>query len=267
MNISYFPVLGAPDCHGWTTVCNFPPNNWETTDSSEKFVNVTWSSGAEWRSENIGVLASGDARTVRIQDLAGLVPDGVLPLLSLTLSKLPSSSDRLPQLDVTGSSVPAWRATIGLSTVHASTSYQGEIDPFPAPGSLLTFCPFIQFGDEISNYLIFVNIEKSPVARTSQLEIYDCGKIELKGVFAARNNEATVVALDGLGLTSTDLPLIVCREMSGIPLYFSRTSDGSFLSLEHTHPPASYVIHGRRWEAQKLLKQIWFAKLPQRVAR
>jgi len=70
-----------------------------------------------------------------------------------------------------------------------------------------------------------------------------------------------MISLDDLGLNGEDLPLIICRDMAGIPLYFSRTTDGSFLSLEHTHPPASFVVHGSRWEAQKLLKKHWFTKV------
>jgi hypothetical protein len=70
-----------------------------------------------------------------------------------------------------------------------------------------------------------------------------------------------MIALDDLGLNAEDLPLIICRDMAGIPLYFSRKSDGAFMSLEHTHPPASFVVHGSRWEAQKLLKKHWFTKV------
>lgn len=261
--MSYYPILKAPGSQGWTTLCNFPPNNWETSDSSGKFVNVTWLCENGWKTENIGVLASGEVRTVSIQDIAGLIPEGVLPLLSLTVAKLPVYSDSLPRTDVARTTMPAWRATLGLSTAYASTSYQGEIDPFPAPGSLLTFGPFIQFGEEIENYLILMNIENSPIARTSQVEIYDSEKTALKGTFEVRNNDATIIALGSLGFSPTDLPLIICRGMSAIPLYFSKTSDGSFLSLEHTHPPASYVIHGKRWEAQKILKNIWFSKAMQ----
>lgn len=261
--MSYYPILKAPGCQGWTTLCNFPPNNWETRDSSAKFVNVTWLCETAWKTENIGVLASGEVRTVSIQDIAGLIPEGVFPLLSLTASKLPPYSGTLPRTDAARTTVPAWRATLGLSTTHASTSYQGEIDPFPAQGSLLTFGPFIQFGEEVENYLILMNIENSPVARTSQVGIYDSEKTVSKSTFEVRNNDATIIALDSLGFGPTDLPLIVCRGMSAIPLYFSRTSDGQFLSLEHTHPPASYVIHGKRWEAQRILKNVWFSKAMQ----
>lgn len=126
--MSYYPILKAPGCDGWTTLCNFPPNNWESRDFSKKFVNVTWISESGWKTENIGVLAFGEVRTIRIQDIAGLISDNVLPLLSLTTSKLPSYSESLPQTYAPTTSFPAWRAALGLSSTNASTSYQGEID-------------------------------------------------------------------------------------------------------------------------------------------
>ena len=163
-----------------------------------------------------------------------------------------------------GTHMPNWRATLGLVSPLASTSYQGELDPFPAPGSLLTFAPFMQFGDGIENYLLFLNLEKSAKARTSFVEIYDSASpAQCRGSFEVRNNAVSVVSLDVTGIGPEELPVIVCKNMSGIPLYFSRTIDGACLSLEHTHPPASYVIHGKRWDAQKMLKNDWFAKLGQ----
>ncbi|MFA6051850.1 MAG: hypothetical protein WC762_04595 [Methylobacter sp.] len=261
--MSYYPILKAPGCQGWTTLCNFSPNNWETRDATEKFVSLTWAEEGAWRTESLGVLAHGAMRTISTEEISGVIPEGVLPLLSLSTSKLSARSDSLPQIDAPRTAMPAWRATLGLSTNNALVSYQGEIDSFASPGSLLTFCPFIQFGEEIENYLIFLNMENSPVTRTSQVEIYDAENTALRRKFEVRNNDVTIIALDGLGFSPIDLPLIICREMSGIPLYFSKTCDGSFLSLEHTHPPASYVIHGQRREAQKILKNTWFSRAAQ----
>lgn len=262
--MSYYPILNAPGCFGWTTLCNYSPNNWEFRGATEKFVNVTWVEGGAWRTENLGTLAPEKMRSLSISEIADLVPSSSLPLLSLTRKMLPTRSDALPHTDTERTNVPAWRATLGLSTHSASTSYQGELDPFPVPGSLLTFSPFIQFGLGIQNYLIFLNLEANAVARTARVEIYDSANPhQIKGVFEVRNNAATAISLDDLGFGPDDLPMIICKGMSGIPLYFSQTLNGEFLSLEHTHPPASYVIHGKRWEAQKILKKIWFAKAAQ----
>jgi hypothetical protein len=258
--MSFYPVLNAEGCGGWVGLSNFPPNNWEIWGCQSQFVNVTWASGGVWMTKNLGVLAPGAFRTITAKDLEDVVPADVLPLLSLTRTPPPAESAFLPKLDTFPASVPAWRATLGLSTAYAQTSYQGELDAFPSTGSLLTFGPFLQFGDGVKNHLILLNLESSPARRTAELEIYDAAALKLKGRFLLGNNACTCISLDGLNFEPSHLPLLISRNMTAIPLYFSSSMDGAFLSLEHTHPPASLVVHGRRWEAQKLLKNRWFAK-------
>jgi hypothetical protein len=259
--MSYYPLLKAPGAQGWATLCNFSPNNWEAKRGRQQFINVTWTSGELWISKNLGVLAPGELRTITASDVEDVVPADALALLSLTRTQPPSKSDALPKLDTVSTSVPAWRATLGLSTSGAQTSYQGELEAFPPQGSLLTFGPFLQFGEGIKNHLILLNVENSPVSRSAELEIYDAAGLKLRGRFTVGNNAASSIPLDGLGFEPRDLPLFVCRGMAAIPLYFSSAMDGAYLSLEHTHPPASLVVHGRRREAQKLLKNRWFTKV------
>jgi hypothetical protein len=258
--MSYYPLLKAPEAQGWATLCNFPPNNWEIHRRQQKFINVTWAASGVWRTKNLGILAPGALRTITAGEVADIVPSDALALLSLTHTPPAPESDLLPKLDLDQTIVPAWRATLGISTAKAQTSYQGELDAFPPQGSLLTFGPFLQFGQDVTNYLILLNIENSPESRSSELEIYDAVGLKLRGKFPVCNNAANNIPLDGLGFDSGDLPLFICRGMAAIPLYFSSAVDGAHLSLEHTHPPASLVVHGRRWEAQKMLKNRWFAK-------
>ncbi len=203
----------------------------------------------------------GACKTISASDLANIVPDGELPLLSLTRTPLPEKCDVLPRLDSAQASLPAWRATLGLSSPQTQTSYQGELDAFSPNGTLLTFGPFQQFGEGVINHLILLNIENFPVSRLSVLEVYDAARGRLRGRFGVKSNACTAIPLDDLGFEAGDLPLFVCRGMSAIPLYLSSAEDGGHLSLEHTHPPASMVVHGRRWEAQKLLKAHWFSKV------
>lgn len=259
--MSYYPILKAPGSQGWTTLCNFAPNNWETTRCSTQLINVTWPSTKGWMTKNLGVLAPNAMRTITSHDVADVVPAEALALLSLTVSAPPSLSETLPKLDNFRTTVPAWRATLGLSSAVAQTSYQGEIDPFPPQGTLLTFAPFIQFGANVENFLILLNIESSPTSRQSEVEIYNADGMTLRGRYEVRNNEANIIPLDGLGFGPGELPVFICRGLAGIPLYFSRTVDNVYLSLEHTHPPASMVVLGRRWDAQKMLKNIWFKKV------
>lgn len=258
--MSFYPVLAAPGCIGQTTLYNFPPNNWEDLRNHDRCVNLTWAEYGYWRSFTLGVLPFGAMQAYTWDDLSPYVPEDALPLLSLARSPFPECSECLPKT-MQGTTIPNWRATMTLLSPLASTSYQGELDPFQAPGSLLTFAPFMQYGSGIENYMLFLNLEKSPQTRSSIIEIYDSavpGGCITK--FEVRNNALNVVSFDHIGIGPDDLPVIICKGMAGIPLFFSKTSDGRSLSLEHTHPPASYVIHGRRWEAQKFLKNNWLAK-------
>lgn len=258
--MSFYPILKAPGCTGWTTLYNFPPNNWETRRASEKYVSVSWSENDEWKSTTIGTIKPSSLRTIKESEVASSCPRDSLLLLSLSETPLPTSSKSLPKPACPATSFPAWRATLGLSAASASTSYQGEIDPFPEKGSLLTFGPFMQFADGIENFLVLVNVENSAHIRTSRVELFDSKSKELRGSFPCRSNSITSVSLDGLGFTAQDLPLVICRSMSAIPLYLAKTTDGSFLSLEHTHPPSCFVIRGDRWGVQRILKNRWFSE-------
>lgn len=228
-----------------------------------QLVNLTWAQHGLWRSVIVDELVFGGIRAYTHPDISAHIPENILPLLSLSSTPLPKLSETLPA-SVQATNTPNWRATIGLVSPFASTSYQGELDPFPTPGSLLTFAPFIQFGPKIENYMLLLNLEKNPQTRISTVEIYNSAKPDLAlGSFEVRNNAISSLSLDGLGLGPEDLPVVICKGMSGIPLFFSKTANGAHLSLEHTHPPASFVIHGKRWDAQKILKNQWFAKLGQ----
>ncbi|MFO0245260.1 MAG: hypothetical protein ACK53H_07725 [Betaproteobacteria bacterium] len=265
MSVSYYPLLCAPGCSGYVTLYNFAPNNWEEGSKRTRFVHLTWSDGVHWCSRRLAHLEYGAMKTVRAADVVDTVPEHALALLSLSDDPLPDRSDRLPSPGLPHTSYPNWRATLGLvAKGGASTCYQGEVDPFPAPGSMLTFGHFLQVGAGIENYLLLLNLEASPQARTAALEVRDAAAPErVLAQSQVRNNSINVVMLDWPGMVEEQLPLVVCLGMSGIPLYFSQSIDGRYLSLEHTHPPASTVVHGRRWDAQKILKQQWFSKASQ----
>lgn len=246
------------------TLYNFPPNNWEAECRNDCFVHVTWSQGDAWSTVLVGKLEYGEMRTYTHTDLPDYIPESALLLFSLDASPRANVSDCLPSI-LPKTRLPNWRATIELVSPLSSTGYQGELDPFPTPGSLLTFPPLIQFGSEIENYLLFLNIEKSPAQRLSTLEIYDSASPNIRrGSFVVRSNDISVLSLDETGIGPEDLPVLICKDMSAIPLYLSKTANGEFLSIEHTHPPASFVVHGERWVAQKILKRRWFDKVAER---
>ena len=46
------------------------------------------------------------------------------------------------------------------------------------------------------------------------------------------------------------------ENLIGIPVYIS--INNGHISMEHTHPPASFVIHGDRFKVQGEIKRRWF---------
>lgn len=259
--MSYYPLLKFWEYNGWVTLCNFAPNNWESSKHHDLIINLTWAFDSVWVSKSIGILPNGKVLTITNNDLPNDIPRDILLLLSLSVKPLPRNSNILPITDLSQTKIPAWRSTLGVSTsLNVRASYQGELDPFPMQGSLLTFGPFIQYGEGIQNGLIFLNLEHSPVNRESKLEIYNAANKNLIEIISVSNNKANYIELDRFGFKPNDLPVFICRGMAGIPIFLSSTADGSYLSLEHTHPPASLVVHGRRWEIQKYLKNRWFKK-------
>jgi len=259
--MSYFPILKAPHCYGQTILYNFSPNNWESVYKRSQTINLSYTDGVYWHSSKLGELAYGDYKVVNYQDIKNFLPDNALPLLSLSHNKLDKKSKELPKIVCNQTSVPDHRSTLNLKSQYSATSYQGELNPFPPKASLLTFSPFLQFNNEVENFLLFLNIEKKADNRKVKVEIFDAKTKALKCEKSASSNNITIISLDDCGFSKNDLPVVISREMSGIPLYFSCANQGEFLSLEHTHPPASLVVHGDRFAAQRHLKNYWFSQL------
>jgi hypothetical protein len=258
--MSYYPILKAPYCTGKTTLYNFPPNNWEGARNDKKVINLSYIDDGLWHSVELGELSHGDYQIINYQDVKNLVPDNALPLLSLTRNKLEKKSEELPKLAHSETNVPQYRSTLGLVSKDASTSYQGEINYFPLQASLLTFAPFLQFGVNIENYVLLINLEKVPQNRLVELEVYDAHSKLLRKTQTIHGNQINIISLDDMEFDNQSLPVIICRDMAFIPLFFSCADQGRFLSIEHTHPPASMVVHGSRFSAQNYLKEYWFSQ-------
>ena len=259
--MSYYPILSAPYCSGKTTLYNFTPNNWELADRCKQYVNLTYIKDGEWCSRVIGEIEYGHCKEFTYNDIRNTISNGALPLLSLTKNKLPEISEILPALTQNHTYEPMHRATLGLESKFTATSYQGELDPFPPQASMLTFSPFLQFGEDIENYILLLNLEKIPRNREVEVEIYDAFSKALKKTQVSYTNQINVISLHDVEFNEKSLPVVICRGMASIPLYFSSYKQGEMLSVEHTHPPASLVVHGNRFGAQKQLKEYWFSQL------
>lgn len=259
--MAFFPLPKVFNAKGFCTVHNFPPNQWELDINSKKQLWAIYSNGIEWLTEKIDDFKLGESKTYYFNDFNNLkYNEASLILLQFRKTPLEKKLKTLPEHEFSYTKIPEWRASVGFQIRDSQTSYQGEINPFPSTASLLTFHPFIQF-NKVKNYLLVFNVEKSPLSRSAFLEIYNSENKNLIDKVTIQNNSTNIINLDKYNFSSTDLPLFACRNMAGIPFGFAISKDEKMLSLEHTHPPASFVVHGQRFMVQKEIKRKWFSVL------
>lgn len=263
--MSFYPLFDINETKGFLSIPNFSVNNWEKTHNGGKnLFSFRVSDNGFWNVKNFGAIAENDFFNITTDEIDKklnfeIFDDVViseLVLFQLRIGNLKSDLTELPGPDFESTSWPEWRATIGFSFRNSKVSYQGEINPTPPKATLLTFHPFIQFID-VKNYFVFVNIEKSPLTRWSEIEIFNSrtgNKVDAKKV---RNNSVNIIPLDKYNFTPLDLPVFYCKSMAGIPFGFGKSISSDMMSLEHTHPPASLTLHGNRMNAQKNIKMAW----------
>lgn len=257
----FYPILRVPELSGHTTIHNYAPNNWEIRKNFKKYVNITWSDGDTWKSKTITTIDINKSYVIKDKDL-DFVPKNSIPLSSLSINKLPTVSETLPEDIDMQTHLPEWRASIGLeSHLGGNTSFQGEGYAFPSNGSLLSFSPFMQYGEHLTNYLLFLSIEKSPFFRRTKLFFLKANGSKIEAEILVTSNHINIIKLDDLGYHNNDMMVLMTKDIVGIPLFMTSYKKGVELSLEHTHPPASFAIHGNRWALHKELKNIWAKRL------
>ncbi len=219
-----------------------------------------WPKGEFWRTEWQGVIEYGESIRLNSKSLKPEMLNTGLCLFYPTIDELAPELEALPTSPYWFSNVPEWRCTSGLSNELCQTSYQAEIYPLPNKASMLTFHPFIQFG-HVSNYLVVLNAIREPQISSYEIEILNSVSLQRLGKATVNTNGASVIPLDDYGFMPTDLPLFLSRKMAGIPFGLGVAKDGSMLSLEHTHPPASLVLFGNRNEVQGKIKKRWLERI------
>jgi hypothetical protein len=256
----FYPLIKLDNFQGCTTIHNYPPNNWESIKFSDKYIYIIWLDNNIWRTNLYDVLKINNSIDISTKDLpaeyfinniAFLYPSSIL--LNDKLSELPTENNF-------NTITPSWRATIGIESDRTKVSYQGEIEPFPEKASLLTFHPFLQYNN-FENFLLIINLINQPKVIESKIEIFNGYKGEFIDSQIIKTNSATLLPLNKYNFKKSDLPFFINRTSSAIPFGFGYNTDKSILSLEHTHPPASLVLHGNRILIQSQIKSKWFNKL------
>ena len=256
----FFPIFRALHLQGFLDFGYLPANNWENLESRPMNLYALWTDGDSWRSQFHGVINRGESIRVDSDSLRPEMLETGICLIYPTADELMPKLGSLPKKPYWFSNVPEWRCTSGLFNESAQTSHPAEIYPLPSKASMLTFHPFIQF-NEIDNYLLILNITREPAIETHQIELFNSSSLERYGLAEVRTNSASVIKLDEFGFTSSDLPLFISKTMAGVPFGLGIAKDGSMLSLEHTHPPASLVLFGNRNQIQSKIKKSWFQRI------
>jgi hypothetical protein len=254
----FFPVMSTPGLSGFLDLVYFPPNTWENRRKGDIKLYVLWPEDGYWRCEFQKVIKYGERAIFNQTSLNEKMESG-LCLVYPTHKDLKERLESLPE-EALWTTIPEWRATSGLKSLNAQTSYQSEIFPLPQKGSMLTFHPFIQYG-QIENRLLILNVTKTPQILKSEIEFYDTKSNQRIGTECVRSNSVTTIYLDKYNFRPEQLPAFVSKGMAGIPFGLGISHDGNMLSMEHTHPPASLVLFGSRNTIQSRVKQNWFRTL------
>ncbi len=256
----FFPLMSTPGLTGFLDLLFLPPNNWESSRSREVILYSLETNGSVWKTQELGLMKKGEIRRFTTSDTSLGGASSSLKLLYPSSRELPTELKLLPEEPTFTTRIPEWRATTGFLSEYAQTSYQGELFPLPTQASLLTFHPFIQYGS-VKNKLVVLNATKTPEITKGRLLFFNSSTSELIAERTISTNSANTIELDEIGYGETELPAIISPDVAGIPFGLGIFEDGKMLSMEHTHPPASFVLFGDRFGVQGSIKKRWFSRL------
>ena len=256
----FFPIMKTPGLDGFCDLVYESPNNWENRIHKDVSIYLLWSDGQSWNSKKLTKMSHGDYFKVSTKDLDDKFLKSGLALIYPSIDNLDSRLDELPGKKVWHSEIPAWRNTSGFYNEFTQVSYQADIEPLPQKASLLTFHPFIQYGDVINNLLV-LNVTKDPKILKGKISLFNSHDKSFVADSEISTNSITTIPLDIYNFKPTDLPVFYSPTIAGIPVGLGVAKSGKMLSLEHTHPPASLVLHGDRRGVQGKIKSSWINKL------
>ena len=252
--------MKTPSLNGFCDLVYESPNNWENRIHKPISLYLLWSSGNRWLSKKISEMNYGDEIRLVTTDIDEKCLATGLALIYPSLEPIEPELSTLPSRKVWYSEIPAWRNTSGFYNEFTQVSYQSDIEPLPSKASLLTFHPFIQFGDVINNLLV-LNVTNDPKIQSGKISMFNSFDKSFVADTLISTNSLTTIPLDVYSFKPTDLPVFYSPEIAGIPFGLGIAKSGKMLSLEHTHPPASLVLHGNRRAIQGKIKKSWIEKL------
>ena len=259
----FFPILKSNNIYqGSTIVHNFPPNDVQKVVPKSRYLNLIWMDANCWKTKLITRIQPLESKEVFYDLIKPRGTNNDLLIMCITDEPLPLIMSSLPT-NTLPTTIPSWRSTVCIYRDNYCASYQGEIEPFPEKATFLSFIPFMQKKININNYLIFLNLESKPNLRKGSLRFSTVRQPEIIIKEAEiKSNSNNFIDLNSLDVEDNELLVCYSKSMSGIPLFLSFSKEDSTMSLEHTHPPAAFLINGNRNYFQRIIKEKWFNLLP-----
>ena len=237
-------------------IVNASPSPIFSSSKSKKLIlHYFYSNGNEWIFNDICSLGANETITIKNRDL-NLDLNNHSVFFSLNKEKQ-NNAISLKDEDYHMSKI-AWRANIKIKSKNSYTSYQGEY-----PGgmidknlTLVSCSPMIQNHPTIKNFFYLVNLNASPEIKEFNLEILNSDKKVISNL-KCYTNKINLIDLNNLKINfNSNMYIFTSKNGGGIPIYFS-IDNSERMSLEHTHPPTEYILHGNRFLFQRLKKSFW----------
>ena len=107
-----------------------------------------------------------------------------------------------------------------------------------------------------------MNLESKPNSRIGTLSFTTVNNPNLiiKKV-KVKSNNYNLIDLNKIDIERDQIMICFSKDISGIPLFLSYSDNNNLISLEHTHPPSSFLINGNRNKFQKDIKKRWLDTL------
>lgn len=224
---------------------------------------VTWSDGQHWQYRSLGNILPGEAVKITQDQLPEDCPQSASAFLFFHYKELPGQSAELITSDHM-LYMPTWRGIVEIYSDHTATSYSGdyqyEMVKFVKKGTIVSTSPMLQTEDNIVNKFILVNMTLSPAVVKHSIKVVNPKQDAVLLQKDVYTNTFNVIDLAGIEVPEDTIVFNISAGLTGIPLYFSHNKDFTQMSLEHTHPPASFVQEGNTLYFQKHLKKQWLQK-------
>ena len=258
--MNYFFFLDHPDNELRSSIdlFNKPPSK---TWSKEKLYNVNvhvfYSDGIKWKFHYFKTIKKNDYLTINKDELP-IDFQNKSVFISLNKDKISDSSKLINENYM--NSIPAWRANIKLKSKSTACSYQGEIPSSLTEKnlSLVSCSPMVQLEKNINTYFYLVNLNSNPSKIKFKINVLNKNK-EIVYTDNFYTNTINILNLKNIITNLNEkMYIFTSKDKGGVPIYFSKNDTNTSLSLEHTHPPTEYTIHGNRIFFQKEKKNFWF---------